>query len=107
MRANRPHALIMAAGRVGGILANDKYPANFLADNLAMAFNCIHVSHFVGVKKLLFLGSSCIYPKLAKQPMSEDQLLTGPLEPTNEAYAIANRWIKHCARHIGANTFVI
>ena len=79
----------MAAGRVGGILANDKYPATFLADNLAMAFNCIHASHLIGVKKLLFLGSSCIYPKFAKQPMSEDQLLTGPLEPTNEWYAIA------------------
>ena len=79
----------MAAGRVGGILANDKNPATFLADNLAMAFNCIHASHLIGVKKLLFLGSSCIYPKFAKQPMSEDQLLTGPLEPTNESYAIA------------------
>ena len=79
----------MAAGRVGGILANDSNPATFLADNLAMAYNCIHVSHLIGVKKLLFLGSSCIYPKFAKQPMSEDQLLTGPLEPTNESYAIA------------------
>jgi GDP-L-fucose synthase len=85
----RPEVVIMAAGRVGGILANDKHPANFLADNLAMAFNCIHVSHLIGVKKLLFLGSSCIYPKFAKQPMTEDQLLTGPLEPTNESYAIA------------------
>jgi GDP-L-fucose synthase len=70
-------------------LANDQYPANFLADNLAMALNCIHVSHLVGVQKLVFLGSSCIYPRLAKQPMSEDQLLTGELEPTNEWYAIA------------------
>src|SRR5499427_5532105 len=89
LSATRPDVVIMAAGRVGGILANDRNPANFLADNLAMAFNCIHVSHLIGVKKLLFLGSSCIYPKLAKQPMSEDQLLTGPLEPTNESYAIA------------------
>jgi GDP-L-fucose synthase len=89
LSATRPEVVVMAAGRVGGILANDKNPANFLADNLAMAFNCIHVSHLVGVKKLLFLGSSCIYPKFAKQPMSEDQLLTGPLEPTNESYAIA------------------
>jgi GDP-L-fucose synthase len=87
--ATRPEIVIMAAGRVGGILANDKNPADFLADNLAMAFNCIHTSHLVGVKRLLFLGSSCIYPKFAKQPMSEDQLLTGPLEPTNESYAIA------------------
>lgn len=85
----RPDVVIMAAGRVGGILANDSYPAHFLADNLAMALNCIHVSHLVGVRKLLFLGSSCIYPKFAKQPMSEDQLLTGELEPTNEWYAIA------------------
>jgi GDP-L-fucose synthase len=89
LSATRPEVVIMAAGRVGGILANDKNPANFLADNLAMAFNCIHTSHLVGVKRLLFLGSSCIYPKFAKQPMSEDQLLTGPLEPTNESYAIA------------------
>ena len=87
--ATRPDIVIMAAGRVGGILANDQNPADFLADNLVMAFNCIHVGHLVGVKKLLFLGSSCIYPRAAKQPMSEDQLLTGPLEPTNESYAIA------------------
>jgi GDP-L-fucose synthase len=85
----RPDVVIMAAGRVGGILANDSYPVHFLADNLAMALNCIHGSHQIGVRKLLFLGSSCIYPKFAKQPMSEDQLLTGVLEPTNEWYAIA------------------
>jgi GDP-L-fucose synthase len=87
--AARPEVVIMAAGRVGGILANSKYPANFLAENLAMALNCIHVSYLVGVQKLLFLGSSCIYPRFAKQPMTEDQLLTGELEPTNEWYAIA------------------
>jgi GDP-L-fucose synthase len=87
--ATRPDVVIMAAGRVGGILANDMYPVDFLADNLAMALNCIRVSHLVGVQKLLFLGSSCIYPKLAKQPMSEDLLLTGELEPTNEWYAVA------------------
>jgi GDP-L-fucose synthase len=85
----RPDLVVMAAGRVGGILANDQYPANFLADNLAMALNCIHASHLVDVQKLLFLGSSCIYPKFAKQPMREDQMLTGELEPTNEWYAIA------------------
>ena len=85
----RPNVVIMAAGRVGGIFANDKYPANFLAENLAMALNCIQVSKLVGVQKLLFLGSSCIYPKFAKQPMSEDLLLTGELEPTNEWYAVA------------------
>jgi len=89
LSATRPDAVIMAAGRVGGILANDQYPANFLAENLAMALNCIHVSYLVGVQKLVFLGSTCIYPRLAKQPMSEDQLLTGELEPTNEWYAIA------------------
>ena len=87
--ATRPDVVIMAAGRVGGILANDMYQVDFLADNLAMALNCIRVSHLVGVQKLLFLGSSCIYPKLAKQPMSEDLLLTGELEPTNEWYAVA------------------
>src|SRR5262245_20551604 len=85
----RPDVVIMAAGRVGGILANDSYPATFLAENLAMALNCIHASHKVGVQKLVYLGSTCVYPKFAKQPMSEDQLLTGELEPTNEAYAIA------------------
>jgi GDP-L-fucose synthase len=89
LSAARPDVVIMAAGRVGGILANDQYPANFLVDNLAMALNCIHVSHLVGVQKLVFLGSSCIYPRLANQPMNEDQLLTGELEPTNEWYAIA------------------
>jgi GDP-L-fucose synthase len=89
LSAALPDVVIMAAGRVGGILANDQYPANFLADNLAMALNCIHSSHLVGVQKLVFLGSTCIYPRFAKQPMSEDQLLTGELEPTNEWYAIA------------------
>src|SRR5262245_13239812 len=89
LSATKPDVMIMAAGRVGGILANDQYPASFLADNLAMELNCIHVSHLVGVQKLMFLGSTCIYPRLAKQPMSEDQLLTGELEPTNEWYAIA------------------
>jgi GDP-L-fucose synthase len=84
-----PDVVIMAAGRVGGILANDTYPADFLAENLAMAVNCIQSSHAAGVKKLLFLGSTCIYPKFAKQPMSEDQLLTGELEPTNQWYAVA------------------
>jgi GDP-L-fucose synthase len=89
LSATKPDVVIMAAGRVGGILANGQYPASFLADNLAMELNCIHVSHLVGVQKLMFLGSTCIYPRHAKQPMSEDQLLTGELEPTNESYAIA------------------
>src|SRR6266568_5001017 len=88
-RFTRPDVLVMAAGRVGGILANSTYPVEFLADNLAMALNCIRASHMSDVQKLLFLGSTCIYPKFAKQPVSEDQLLTGELEPTNQWYAIA------------------
>jgi len=86
---NQPDAVIMAAGRVGGILANDTYPADFISENLAMALNSIHAAHAAGTKKLIFLASTCIYPKFAKQPMSEDQLLTGELEPTNQWYAIA------------------
>jgi GDP-L-fucose synthase len=85
----RPDAIFLAAGLVGGIHANNKYPADFIANNLAIALNVIRGAHKVGVKKLLALGSSCIYPKLAPQPMAEDALLTGPLEPTNEWYAIA------------------
>jgi len=84
-----PDAVFLAAGLVGGIHANDTYPADFITDNLAIALNVIHGSFKVGVKKLLALGSSCIYPKLAPQPMSEDALLTGPLEPTNQWYAVA------------------
>jgi GDP-L-fucose synthase len=87
--STRPNVVVMAAGRVGGILANNAYPVEFLADNLTMALNCIRASHMGGVQKLLFLGSTCAYPKSAKQPMSEDQLLTGELEPTNQWYAIA------------------
>jgi GDP-L-fucose synthase len=89
LSAARPDVVIMAAGRVGGILANETYPVDFLANNLTMALNCIHASHLIDVQKLIFLGSSCVYPKFAKQPVSEDQLLTGALEPTNEGYAIA------------------
>ena len=85
----RPEAVIVAAAKVGGILANDRYPADFLYDNLMIEANVIHAARSVGVEKLLFLGSSCIYPKLAPQPMAEDCLLTGPLEPTNQWYAIA------------------
>src|SRR5262249_25318116 len=87
--STRPDVVVMAAGRVGGILANNTYPVEFLADNLAMALNCVRAGHLSGVQKLLLLGSTCIYPKFAKQPMSEDQLLTGGLEPTNQWYAIA------------------
>jgi GDP-L-fucose synthase len=89
LAAHRPDAIVLAAARVGGILANDTRPADFLYENLAIAANVIHAAHQTGVDRLLFLGSSCIYPKLAAQPIREDSLLTGPLEPTNEWYAIA------------------
>lgn len=85
----KPDVVVIAAAKVGGIHANNTYPAEFIYDNLASAQNCIHGAYKNGVKRVLFLGSSCIYPKLAPQPMREDALLTGPLEPTNEAYAIA------------------
>jgi GDP-L-fucose synthase len=85
----RPDAIFLAAARVGGILANDTYPADFLYDNLMIQANVLEAAHRCGVQKVVVLGSSCIYPKHASQPMSEDALLTGPLEPTNEAYAIA------------------
>ncbi len=87
--AEKPDVVIVAAAKVGGIHANNIYPAEFLFENLAIAANTIDGAYRAGVKRLLFLGSSCIYPKLAPQPMPEDCLLTGPLEPTNEAYAIA------------------
>ena len=89
MAETRPEAVFVPAAKVGGILANSTYPADFLYENLAIASNIIHAAHKTGVEKLLFLGSSCIYPKLAPQPIPEDALLTGPLEPTNEWYAIA------------------
>jgi GDP-L-fucose synthase len=89
MEKNKPQAVVIAAAKVGGILANNDFPADFLYDNLAMEANVIEASHRLGVEKLLFLGSSCIYPKMAPQPMPEDSLLTGPLEPTNQWYAIA------------------
>ncbi|HEY9155248.1 MAG TPA: GDP-L-fucose synthase [Opitutaceae bacterium] len=85
----RPELVIVAAAKVGGIHANNTYPAEFLYDNLAIAANSIHSAYRHGVQRLLFLGSSCIYPKQAPQPIPEDSLLTSPLEPTNEAYAIA------------------
>ena len=87
--SERPDIAIIAAAKVGGIHANNTYPADFIYDNMIVAANTIHAAHASGVKRLLFLGSSCIYPKLAPQPMPEDCLLTSPLEPTNEAYAIA------------------
>lgn len=87
--AEQPDYVFLAAARVGGIMANNTYRAEFLYDNLMIQNNVIHNAHLVGVKKLLFLGSSCIYPKLAQQPLKEEFLLTGLLEPTNEPYAIA------------------
>lgn len=89
MKQNRPDTVIIAAAKVGGIHANNTYPAEFLYQNLTIASNIIHAAHITGVEKLLFLGSSCIYPKFAPQPIRESALLTGPLEPTNECYAIA------------------
>jgi GDP-L-fucose synthase len=85
----KPDAVFLAAAKVGGILANRDFPAEFLYENLMIEANVIHAAHAAGVEKLLFLGSSCIYPKFAEQPITEDALLTGPLEPTNEWYAVA------------------
>ena len=96
-REHKVDEVYLAAAKVGGIYANDTYPAEFIHDNLAIQTNLIHSAWQYGVTKLLFLGSSCVYPKLAAQPMTEDSLLTGPLEPTNEWYAIAKiAGIKMC-----------
>jgi len=89
LRDTRPDEIVFAAAKVGGIMANDTLPAEFIYDNLAIAANVIHSAHSAGVDRLVFLGSSCIYPKFAPQPIKEEALLTGPLEPTNEWYAIA------------------
>jgi GDP-L-fucose synthase len=88
-QTEKPDYVILAAAKVGGILANDTYPAEFIYDNLMMEANVINSSYRSGVKKLLALGSTCIYPRLAQQPLKEEYLLTGPLEPTNEWYAVA------------------
>jgi GDP-L-fucose synthase len=88
-KSNRPEYVFLVAGTVGGILANSTRPAEFIYDNMMIHGTVVHASHVYGVRKLLYLGSSCIYPRQATQPISEDQLLTGPLEPTNEWYAIA------------------
>lgn len=87
--AEKPEYVFLAAAKVGGILANDTYPADFIRENLEIQTNVIDASYRSGVKRLLFLGSSCIYPKMAPQPLKEEYLLTGPLEPTNRAYALA------------------
>src|SRR4051812_15745779 len=100
MAKNRPDAVFLAAAKVGGILANDTYPADFLYDNLILEANIIHAAYKVRVEKLMFLGSSCIYPKFADQPIVEEALLTGSLEPTNEWYAIAKiAGLKLCAAY--------
>jgi GDP-L-fucose synthase len=97
MQTSRPQAIFLAAARVGGIHANDTRPAEFIGDNLMIQTNVIDAAHRHGVEKLMFLGSSCIYPRMAPQPIPEDALLTGPLEPTNEWYAIAKiAGIKMC-----------
>ena len=88
-RKERPDYVFLAAGKVGGILANSTFKAEFIYDNLSIGLNVIHAAYNYGIKKLLNLGSSCIYPKHAPQPLKEEYLLTGPLEPTNEPYAIA------------------
>ena len=97
MKVEQPDEVFIAAAKVGGIHANNTYPADFIYENLQIQTNLIHYSHLHNVKKLLFLGSSCIYPKFADQPMNESSLLTGTLEPTNEPYAIAKiSGIKMC-----------
>jgi GDP-L-fucose synthase len=106
-RANRPQHVFLVAGTVGGIMANATRPAEFLYDNMMIHGTVVHASHLFGVEKLLYLGSSCIYPRQASQPITEDQLLAGPLEPTNEAYALAKiAGIKLCQayrRQYGSN----
>ena len=99
-RANRPEYVFLVAGTVGGILANSTRPAEFLYDNMMMHGTVVHASYEQAVRKLLYLGSSCIYPRQSTQPITEDQLLTGPLEPTNEAYALAKiAGIKLCSSY--------
>ncbi len=98
--ANRPEYVYLVAGTVGGVYANSTRPAEFLYDNLMIHGTVVHSAHQTGTKKLLYLGSSCIYPRHASQPISEDQLLTGPLEPTNESYALAKiAGIKLCSSY--------
>jgi GDP-L-fucose synthase len=106
-RANRPDYVYLVAGTVGGILANATRPAEFIYDNMLIHATVVHAAHVYGVNKLLYLGSSCIYPRICAQPMTEEELLTGPLEPTNESYAIAKiAGIKLCQayrRQYGSN----
>ena len=99
----KPQYVFLAAAKVGGIVANNAYPADFIRDNLLIQTNVIDIAYRTGVKKLLFLGSTCIYPKFAPQPMNEDVLLTGILEPTNEPYAIAKIAGIKCVKRITDN----
>lgn len=105
LATTRPDVIVIAAARVGGIVANQRHPAEFLYDNAMIALNVMHAAFETGVGTVLFLGSSCIYPREAPQPMREDMLLTGPLEPTNEAYAIAKiaglKYAEACNRQYG------
>lgn len=105
--AHRPEVVFMAAAKVGGIHANNTYRAEFIYDNLAIAINVVHAAHRFGVEKLMFLGSTCIYPRDARQPMDEAQMLQGPLEQTNEPYAIAKiagiKLVESYRRQYGAN----
>src|SRR5690606_24127225 len=107
MDAHRPQQVYLVAGTVGGILANSTRPAEFIYDNMMIHATVVHAAHLYGVEKLLYLGSSCIYPRHARQPITESELLTGTLEPTNEAYAIAKiAGIKLCQaykRQYGCN----
>jgi GDP-L-fucose synthase len=97
LKENKPKFIFIAAAKVGGIYSNNKYKAQYIFENLSIQTNLINSAHVVGVKKLIFLGSSCVYPKMCKQPIKEDYLLTGPLEKTNDAYAIAKiAGIKMC-----------
>jgi len=111
LKSTEPYTVIIAAARVGGIHANNTYPAQFIYDNLAIGTNLIHGSFLAGVKKLIFLGSSCIYPRNAPQPLQENALLTSPLEPTNEAYALAKiACLKQCQfyrKQYGVNFFSV
>ena len=97
LKKNKPDFIFIAAAKVGGIYANNKYKAEFIHDNLSIQSNLIHSAYLTGVKKLIFLGSSCVYPKMCRQPIKEQYLLTGALEKTNDAYAIAKiAGIKMC-----------
>jgi len=102
--AESPDVVFLAAAKVGGILANNTYPAEFIYDNLAVQLNVLHAAWRAGVKRLLFLGSSCIYPRECPQPINEDYFMTGPLEPTNSAYALARSPESRCVPHTTGST---